>query len=96
VQFLLIQILVSAEATKKAMTKDGFLKSGDLAYVDAQGLVYICDRGMFANPMVRVKLLIPRAAKDMIIRGGENIVSSIMSCRQRGVANTPLAACSQR
>jgi long-chain acyl-CoA synthetase len=38
---------------------DGWVRTGDLARVDAEGFVYIVDR-----------------AKDMIIRGGENIYSS--------------------
>ncbi|KZV86862.1 acetyl-CoA synthetase-like protein [Exidia glandulosa HHB12029] len=45
------------EETAKAITKDGWFKTGDLAYTDEDGFIYICDR-----------------AKDMIIRGGENIV----------------------
>ncbi|KAI9026074.1 AMP-dependent synthetase and ligase [Hyaloraphidium curvatum] len=44
------------EATDKAITKDGWLKSGDVGKIDAEGFVYILDR-----------------AKDMLIRGGENI-----------------------
>ncbi len=35
---------------------DGWFKTGDIGYVDDNGLIYLCDR-----------------AKDMIIRGGENI-----------------------
>ncbi|MEO3782024.1 AMP-binding protein [Actinocorallia sp. B10E7] len=43
------------EATAAAIT-DGWLRSGDLARLDDEGLVYIVDR-----------------AKDMLIRGGENV-----------------------
>ena len=43
------------EATAAAIT-DGWLHSGDIARMDAEGFVYILDR-----------------AKDMLIRGGENI-----------------------
>ena len=43
------------EATAETVT-DGWLHSGDLGYVDADGYLYITDR-----------------AKDMLIRGGENI-----------------------
>lgn len=32
------------EETAKAITLDGFFKSGDLAYLDEEGFVYICDR----------------------------------------------------
>ena len=43
------------EATAETIT-DGWLHSGDLGYVDADGFLYITDR-----------------AKDMLIRGGENV-----------------------
>lgn len=45
-----------AEATALAIDADGFMHSGDLATIDADGFVRITGR-----------------AKDMIIRGGENI-----------------------
>jgi long-chain acyl-CoA synthetase len=48
------------DATAKAFTK-GWLRSGDIARIDADGFVYIVDR-----------------AKDMIIRGGENVYSVIV------------------
>ena len=44
------------EATAEAIGPDGFLRSGDLATMDANGYVSITGR-----------------AKEMIIRGGENI-----------------------
>jgi long-chain acyl-CoA synthetase len=44
------------EATAEAITKDGWLRSGDLARLDADGFVYLVDR-----------------AKDVVIRGGENV-----------------------
>jgi len=46
------------EATDKAITRDGWFKSGDLGLVDEEGFLFIKDR-----------------AKDIIIRGGENIHS---------------------
>ncbi|MFN2259768.1 MAG: class I adenylate-forming enzyme family protein [Parasphingopyxis sp.] len=46
------------EATAESFV-DGWIRTGDLARIDAEGFCYIVDR-----------------AKDMIIRGGENIYSS--------------------
>ena len=46
----------SSEATRAAITEDGWLHTGDLATMDAHGYVKITGR-----------------AKDVIIRGGENI-----------------------
>jgi long-chain acyl-CoA synthetase len=46
------------EATAETF-QNGWVKTGDLAYLDSEGFCYIADR-----------------AKDMIIRGGENIYSS--------------------
>jgi len=39
--------------------KDGWLETGDIGYIDEEGLLYICGR-----------------AKDMVLRGGENIYPS--------------------
>jgi len=47
--------LHNEEATAKTV-RDGWLRTGDVGYVDSDGYFYIVDR-----------------AKDMIIRGGENI-----------------------
>ena len=44
------------DATAETITSDGWLMTGDLGHVDADGFLYITDR-----------------AKDMIIRGGENV-----------------------
>ncbi|MGH3733322.1 MAG: class I adenylate-forming enzyme family protein [Acidimicrobiales bacterium] len=49
------------EATAKAFTKSGWLRTGDIAKIDDDGFIYIVDR-----------------AKDMIIRGGENVYSVIV------------------
>ncbi|KLT38725.1 acetyl-CoA synthetase-like protein [Cutaneotrichosporon oleaginosum] len=47
------------KATAETIDADGWLDTGDIAYVDADGDLYIADR-----------------AKDIIIRGGENIPSA--------------------
>ncbi|MBI4297642.1 MAG: long-chain-fatty-acid--CoA ligase [Chloroflexi bacterium] len=46
------------EKTKQAFTKDGWLLTGDLGYMDEERYIYLTGR-----------------AKDIIIRGGENIAS---------------------
>jgi len=44
------------DATAETITREGWLRTGDIGYLDGDGFLYITDR-----------------AKDMIIRGGENI-----------------------
>jgi long-chain acyl-CoA synthetase len=44
------------EATAACMTADGYFRTGDIGYLDADGYLFIVDR-----------------AKDIVIRGGENI-----------------------
>jgi len=65
-------------ATDKVLTKDGWLKSGDLGYLDQEGFLYVRGRSK-AFPVRSSQLLKLRSVKDIIIRGGENIVSQIPS-----------------
>lgn len=44
------------DATEAAFTPDGWFRTGDIAYIDEDGFIFIVDR-----------------AKDIVIRGGENI-----------------------
>lgn len=44
------------EATAEALTQDGWFKTGDIGYLNAEGFLFLVDR-----------------AKDLVIRGGENI-----------------------
>ena len=44
------------EATAEALTEDGWFKTGDIGYLNAEGFLFLVDR-----------------AKDLVIRGGENI-----------------------
>ncbi len=44
------------DATAEAITQDGWFRSGDIGYLNAEGFLFLVDR-----------------AKDLVIRGGENI-----------------------
>ncbi|KAG8874841.1 hypothetical protein FRB97_005621 [Tulasnella sp. 331] len=57
-------------ASDLALTKDGWLRTGDLGYMDDEGFLYINDR-----------------VKDIIIRGGENIDSTMV---ENAIRNHPI------
>ena len=46
-------------ANEESVFEDGWLETGDIGYIDEEGLLHICGR-----------------AKDMVLRGGENIYPS--------------------
>ncbi|GMK59773.1 hypothetical protein CspeluHIS016_0803790 [Cutaneotrichosporon spelunceum] len=60
------------EATRKAVTPDGWFNTGDMGCLDAGGYLHVRDR-----------------AKDIIIRGGENIASAEV---ENALARLPEAA----
>ena len=42
-----LPIYCGTEATKKVLTDDGWYKSGDIGYMDAEGFLYVKDRSEF-------------------------------------------------
>jgi len=56
---IMVEYIGNPTATAKVLTKDQWLDTGDMGYVDEENFLYIADR-----------------AKDIIIRGGENIASA--------------------
>jgi long-subunit acyl-CoA synthetase (AMP-forming) len=42
----------SPKVTQDTMSDDGFLKTGDIGYIDAQGYIFLVDR---AKELIKVK-----------------------------------------
>lgn len=74
------------EATNKVITTDGWFKTGDLGYLDEENFLFIKDRRELFEPLHEHNTY-ASTVKDVIIRGGENIVRSASSCLRRTAAN---------
>ena len=51
--------------------------TGDLAEIDNEGFIYLRDRSEYLATCAYYRALNPIIVKDMIIRGGENIVGDL-------------------
>ena len=56
-------VFSDAQQTGSALTQDGFLKTGDIGYVDKEGYLFIVDR---AKEMIKVKGQVNGASAGLI------------------------------
>lgn len=68
------------EATAATMTPDGFLRTGDLVSVDAEGNVFVCDR---LKELIKVKGMQARSSAPFSCdAGGSAVHASITHIKQ--------------
>ena len=72
---------LTSDATRRAVDPEGWLDTGDIAAVDADGFVYIKDRRASLSSTTSSA---DDLVKDIIIRGGENVSCALIRLyRQR-------------
>lgn len=75
------ELALTPDATRRAVDPEGWLDTGDIASVDADGFVYIKDRRMLLTNTMNSA---DDSVKDIIIRGGENVSCALIRMyRQR-------------
>lgn len=78
------------QATRDAMTADGFFRTGDVGYIDAQGYVYIVDR---TKDMILCGgfNVYPRTIEEAIYEHGDVEEASVIGVKDRYRGQSPMA-----